>query len=55
MNSYIETITGPAYKGLSTNMFVIVTRVNIAKVPDSRNKASFGRYRSLTKGGRTLA
>ena len=55
MNSYIETITSLTYKSLLKNMFVIAIRANAAKVPDSKNKASFGCYWSLTKGGRTLA
>ncbi len=55
MNSYIETITGLTCKNLSKNIFVIAIRANAAKVLDSRNKASLGRYWSLTKGGKTFS
>ena len=49
MNSYIEIITGPIYKGLSKNTFVIAIHTNVTKVPDLRSKASFGHYQSLTQ------
>ena len=54
MNSYIETITGPICKGLSRNIFVIVLCANTVKIPNLRNKASFGHYQSLSKGSKTL-
>lgn len=51
----METTTDLIYRGLSRNMFSIAIRINTAKIPDLRNKVSFGRYQSLNKGSKILA